>query len=467
MFNIGGGEIIGLAVLGMILVGPERMPSIAADAARYLNKLKKFAQNATDELKENLGPGYEDLKVTDLNPKKFIKKTIGDAMEQVEEKPAAKVRSGFVMNLVDQITEALSKVNDPELHKPITELGMVETITVSDGIAKLKILLTIVGCPMKDRLQSDITNSLSDLAEIKKVEIEFGVMSEEQRNNVKKIIRGGREKFIPFAQPDSLTRVLGIASGKGGVGKSSVTVNLAVAAAKRGLKVGILDADVYGHSVPRLMGILDQRPTAIDQTFIPVENYGVKVVSMEMFKPERSDPVAYRGPLLHRVLEQLLSDAYWGDLDLLLLDLPPGTGDIAISLGQLIPTSEIVVVTTPQIAAAEVAERAGRIAHQMKQPVLGVIENMSDTSCGKCGEVISIFGSGGGEETAKRLSELVGADVPLLAKVPFDSQVREGGDIGDPAVLTNEKIQNAFNQILDKIIIRPRSLVGVRLGVSN
>ena len=371
------------------------------------------------------------------------------------------------MSLIDQITDALSKVNDPELHKPITELGMVETVTFNNGIANLKILLTIVGCPMKDRLQSDITNSLKDLTEISKVEIEFGVMSEEQRNNVKKIIRGGREKFIPFAQPDSLTRVLGIASGKGGVGKSSVTVNLAVAAAKRGLKVGILDADVYGHSVPRLMGILDQRPTAIDQTFIPVENYGVKVVSMEMFKPERSDPVAYRGPLLHRVLEQLLSDAYWGDLDLLLLDLPPGTGDIAISLGQLIPTSEIVVVTTPQIAAAEVAERAGRIAHQMKQPVLGVIENMSDTNCGKCGEVISIFGSGGGEETARRLSELVGADVPLLAKVPFDSQVREGGDAGDPAVLTNERIQSAFNQILDKIIIRPRSLVGVRLGVSN
>jgi len=371
------------------------------------------------------------------------------------------------MTLVDQITDALSKVNDPELHKPITELGMVETVTFNNGVANLKILLTIVGCPMKDRLQSDITNSLKDLSEVSKVEIEFGVMSEEQRNNVKKIIRGGREKFIPFAQPDSLTRVLGIASGKGGVGKSSVTVNLAVAAAKRGLKVGILDADVYGHSIPRLMGILDQRPTAIDQTFIPLENYGVKVVSMEMFKPERSDPVAYRGPLLHRVLEQLLSDAYWGDLDLLLLDLPPGTGDIAISLGQLIPTSEIVVVTTPQIAASEVAERAGRIAHQMKQPVLGVIENMSDTNCGKCGEAISIFGSGGGEETARRLSELVGADVPLLAKVPFDSQLREGGDAGDPAVLTNERIQNAFNQILDKIIIRPRSLVGVRLGVSN
>jgi ATP-binding protein involved in chromosome partitioning len=371
------------------------------------------------------------------------------------------------MNIVEQITAALSKVNDPELHKPVTELGMVESVNFKDGVATLKILLTIVGCPMKDRLQSDITSALSELSEVSKVEINFGVMSEEQRNNVKKIIRGGREKFIPFAQPDSLTRVLGIASGKGGVGKSSVTVNLAVAAAKRGLKVGILDADVYGHSIPRLMGILDQRPTAIDQTFIPVENYGVKVVSMEMFKPERSDPVAYRGPLLHRVLEQLLSDAYWGDLDLLLLDLPPGTGDIAISLAQLIPTSEIVVVTTPQVAAAEVAERAGRIAHQMKQPVLGVIENMSDTYCIKCGEVISIFGSGGGEETARRLSELVGADVPLLARVPFESQVREGGDAGNPAVLTNEKMLSVFNQILDKVIIRPKSLVGVRLGVSN
>ena len=371
------------------------------------------------------------------------------------------------MSMIEQITAALATVNDPELHKPLTELGMVDQVEFIDGVAKLKILLTIVGCPMKDRLQADISADLVSITEVKSVEIEFGVMSEEQRNNVKKLIRGGREKFIPFAQPDSLTRVLGVASGKGGVGKSSVTVNLAVAAAKRGLKVGILDADVYGHSIPRLMGILGQRPTAIDQTFIPVENYGVKVVSMEMFKPERSDPVAYRGPLLHRVLEQLLSDAYWGDLDLLLLDLPPGTGDIAISLAQLIPTSEILVVTTPQIAAAEVAERAGRIAHQMKQPVIGVIENMSDTNCAKCGEVISIFGSGGGEETAKRLSELVGADVPLLAKVAFNAQLREGGDAGAPLVLSDESVLANFNSILDKVIIRPKSLVGVRLGVTT
>ncbi|KRO49198.1 MAG: sodium:proton antiporter [Actinobacteria bacterium BACL4 MAG-120820-bin23] len=371
------------------------------------------------------------------------------------------------MSTIEAINLALHNVIDPELHKPLPELGMVESVDFDSGLAKLKILLTISGCPMKDRLKSDIKNSLGDIKEITEVKIIFGVMNEEQRNNVKKIIRGGREKFIPFAQPDSLTRVIGIASGKGGVGKSSVTVNLAVAAAARGLKVGILDADVYGHSIPRLMGILDKRPTAIDQTFIPVENYGVKVVSMEMFKPERSDPVAYRGPLLHRVLEQLLSDAYWGDLDLLLLDLPPGTGDIAISLGQLIPNSEIIVVTTPQIAAAEVAERAGRIAHQIKQPVIGVIENMSDSECVKCGEKLSVFGSGGGEETTRRLSQLVGSDVPLLSKIPFDAQLREGGDEGSPIVLSDEKYKKIFDEILDQIIVRPKSLVGVRLNINT
>jgi ATP-binding protein involved in chromosome partitioning len=371
------------------------------------------------------------------------------------------------MSTVELINTALGTVIDPELHKPLPELGMVESVNFADGIAKIGILLTIVGCPMKDRLHSDITKSLANISEIKTVEINFGVMNEEQRNNVKKLIRGGREKFIPFAQPDSLTRVLGIASGKGGVGKSSVTVNLAVAAAARGLKVGILDADVYGHSIPRLMGILDKRPTAIDQTFIPVENYGVKVVSMEMFKPERSDPVAYRGPLLHRVLEQLLSDAYWGDLDLLLLDLPPGTGDIAISLGQLIPTSEIIVVTTPQIAAAEIAERAGRIAHQIKQPVIGVIENMSESINPESGEKISIFGSGGGEETSKRLSNLIGVDVPLLAKIPFNPILREGGDEGNPIALTDKGFAKIFDEVLDQIIIRPKSLVGVRLNINT
>ncbi len=367
--------------------------------------------------------------------------------------------------IIDRINQALSTVIDPELHKPLTELGMVERVEFTDGKADITILLTISGCPMRDRLQNDISESLKGIAEVTSMHLNFGVMNEMQRDNVKKIIRGGREKFIPFAQPDSLTRVIGVASGKGGVGKSSVTVNLAVAAAARGLKVGILDADVYGHSVPRLMGIVGQRPTAIDQTFIPIEAFGVKVVSMEMFKPERSDPVAYRGPLLHRVLEQLLSDAYWGDLDILLLDLPPGTGDIAISLGQLLPASEIIVVTTPQLAAAEVAERAGRIAHQLKQHIIGVVENMSDIPCPKCGEPISIFGSGGGQAAADRLSSLVGVDVPVIASIPFTSELREGGDQGVPLRQShpNSPAVHAFEKLVDALMVKPRSLVGVPL----
>ena len=370
--------------------------------------------------------------------------------------------------IIEAIKVALGTVIDPELRRPLQELGMVESVAFDSGVAKLTILLTISGCPMRDRLQQDVNTAVTSVSGVDSVDLTFGVMNEEQRNNVKKLLNGGREKFIPFAQPDSLTRVVGIASGKGGVGKSSVTVNLAVAAAAKGLRVGILDADVYGHSVPRLMGILGKRPTAIDQTFIPVEAFGVKVVSMEMFKPERSDPVAYRGPLLHRVLEQLLSDAYWGDLDLLLLDLPPGTGDIAISLGQLLPASEIIVVTTPQVAAAEVAERAGRIAHQLKQHIIGVVENMADSSCPKCGEPISIFGQGGGVETSKRLSSLVGADVPLIGSVPFTPELREGGDEGVPIVISDPSspASVAFNVIAEKLILRSKSLVGVRLGLA-
>ena len=370
--------------------------------------------------------------------------------------------------VIAKIHTALAGVSDPELHRPLPELGMVQSVEFAGGVASITILLTISGCPMRDRLQKDISDSLEPITEVNSLDLTFGVMNEEQRNAVKKLLHGGKEKFLPFAQPDSLTRVIGIASGKGGVGKSSVTVNLAVAAAQKGLKVGILDADVYGHSIPRLMGIVGQRPTAIDQTFIPVEAFGVKVVSMEMFKPERSDAVAFRGPMLHKVLEQLLSDAYWGDLDLLLLDLPPGTGDIAISLGQLLPASEIVVVTTPQIAAAEVSERAGRIAHQLKQHIIGVIENMSDTSCLKCGEPIAIFGNGGGAETAKHLSSLVGADVALIGQIPFAPALREGGDIGQPIVISDPTCpaSEAFAAIVEKITLRPKSLVGLRLSIS-
>jgi len=375
----------------------------------------------------------------------------------------------MTQDVISSISQALSTVSDPELHRPITELGMVEDVSFSDGVARLRILLTISGCPMRDRLQQDISNAVTKIPEVNSVHIEFGVMNDAQRDNVKRLLRGGREKFIPFAQPDSLTRVWGISSGKGGVGKSSVTVNLAAALSARGFKVGVLDADVYGHSIPRLLGIEGQRPTAIDQTFIPVEVRGIKVVSIEMFKPDRADPVAYRGPLLHRVLEQLLSDAYWGDLDFLLLDLPPGTGDIAISLGQLIPASEIIVVTTPQVAAAEVAERAGRIAHQLKQHIIGVIENMSSYFDAELNREVSLFGSGGGEETAQRLSTLVGAQVPLVAKIPFDGDLREGGDIGEPIIWRRPDSPAAqeFFSIVDHLAPRKKSLLGVRLGVSS
>ena len=370
---------------------------------------------------------------------------------------------------ISLISQALATVSDPELHRPLPDLGMVEEVRFDGGTARLKILLTISGCPMRDRLQKDISEAVLKVSDVSAVEIEFGVMNEAQRDNVKKLLRGGREKFIPFAQPDSLTRVWGISSGKGGVGKSSVTVNLAAALSARGFKVGVLDADVYGHSIPRLFGIEGQRPTAIDQTFIPVEVRGIKVVSIEMFKPDRADPVAYRGPLLHRVLEQLLSDAYWGDLDFLLLDLLPGTGDIAISLGQLIPASEIIVVTTPQIAAAEVAERAGRIAHQLKQHIIGVVENMSAYIEETSHKEVALFGAGGGEETARRLSVLVGSDVPLVGKIPFDIELRQGGDSGAPIVW--EKPDSAaaqqFFSIVDQLAPRKKSLLGVRLGVST
>ena len=372
------------------------------------------------------------------------------------------------MTLSGPVFDALSKVNDPELHRSITELGMVQSISQTGDRVDLTILLTISGCPMRDRLKNDIESAVVALPDVASVQIDFGVMNEEQRANIKRLLRNGREAFISFAQADSLTRVIGVASGKGGVGKSSLTTNLAVAAAQKGLRVGILDADVYGHSIPRLMGLIGQRPTAIDQMFIPLEAYGVKVVSMEMFKPERSDAIAYRGPLLHRVLEQLLSDAYWGDLDILFIDLPPGTGDLAISLGQLIPTSEILVITTPQVAAAEVAERAGRIAHQIHQRVIGVIENMSAISCPKCGEEMALFGEGGGEETSKRLTTLVGADVPLMGKVPFNVDLREGGDQGAPVVVSAPESASAqaISAIVDKLVIRQGSLLGVRLGLA-
>ena len=370
---------------------------------------------------------------------------------------------------MSDLLNVLSQVIDPELRRSITELGMVEYAEIIDTKANIKVLLTISGCPMRDKLTQDIKAAAAKLPEVSEVNLEFGVMSDDQRQKVRELVRGGKSKEIPFARPDSLTRVIGISSGKGGVGKSSVTTNLAIAVAQHGFKVGILDADVYGHSIPRLLGLIGQRPTAIDEMFIPLENHGVKCVSMEMFKPNRSDAVAYRGPILHKVLEQLLTDAYWGDLDFLFIDLPPGTGDLAISLGQFIPASELIVVTTPQIAAAEVAERSGRIAHQLKQQIIGVIENMSAFPCPKCGEPIELFGSGGGADTAARLSQLIGAEVPLLGAIPFSQELRSGGDGGIPVMVAHDSdpAAQAIDAIADEIAKRKKSIVGVPLKLNT
>src|SRR3954471_2660848 len=271
----------------------------------------------------------------------------------------------------DAVQAALATVDDPEIRKPITELGMVKGFTVAGSSVKVELLLTVAGCPLRDKLTADITAAVTRIPGITSVDIDFGVMTEEQRKALQAGLRGGAgqtaEPVIPFAQPGSRTRVYAVASGKGGVGKSSVTVNLAAALAKRGLSVGVVDADIYGHSVPRMLGVED-KPTQVDNMIMPPQAYGVKVISIGMFTPGNT-PVVWRGPMLHRALQQFLADVWWGDLDVLLMDLPPGTGDVAISVAQLVPNAEILVVTTPQLAAAEVAERAGAIATQTHQQV--------------------------------------------------------------------------------------------------
>ena len=270
-----------------------------------------------------------------------------------------------------QIRAVLATVNDPEIKRPITELGMVDHVTVEGQRVGVRILLTVSGCPMKETLTREVTAAVLGLDASLDVSVDLGVMTDEQRKGLQDVLRGGRtEREIPFAKPGSLTKVYAIASGKGGVGKSSVTVNLALAMAARGLKVGIVDADIYGHSVPDMLGIGDARPTQVEDMIMPVPVKGMKVMSVGMLKPRKDQVVAWRGPMLDRALVQMLSDVYWGDLDTLLVDLPPGTGDVAISLGQHLPNAEVVVVTTPQPAAASVAERAGTMASMMHQRVV-------------------------------------------------------------------------------------------------
>jgi ATP-binding protein involved in chromosome partitioning len=338
---------------------------------------------------------------------------------------------------LERVTAALSTVNDPEIHRPITELGMVKDVRIeADGTVRVEVYLTVAGCPMRDRIIRDVSAAVLPIDGVTHVDVQLDVMSEEQRRNLQTTLRGGQaEREIPFAKPDSLTKVLAVASGKGGVGKSSVTVNLAAAMAADGLKVGVVDADVYGFSVPRMLGVTG-KPTQVERMILPPTAHGVKVISIGMFVADNA-PVVWRGPMLHRALEQFLSDVFWGDLDVLLLDLPPGTGDIAISTAQLIPGAEILVVTTPQQAAAEVAERAGTIALQTHQRIAGVIENMSWLPCPHCDERVDVFGSGGGQTVAEGLSRALGTSVPVLGQVPIDVRLREGGDAGVPLVLSD------------------------------
>ncbi|HEV7932983.1 MAG TPA: Mrp/NBP35 family ATP-binding protein [Actinomadura sp.] len=368
----------------------------------------------------------------------------------------------------EQVTAALATVNDPEIRRPITDLDMVKSVDIQpDGTVLVGIYLTVAGCPLRDKITKDVTAAVSKLPGVTSVRVDLDVMSDEQRKGLQQKLRGGESaKEIPFAQPNSLTKVYAVASGKGGVGKSSITVNLAVAIAATGVKVGVVDADIYGHSVPRMLGVTGS-PTKVGDMIMPPSAHDVKVISVGMFTPGNS-PVVWRGPMLHRALQQFLSDVYWGDLDVLLMDLPPGTGDIAISVAQLLPSAEILVVTTPQQAAAEVAERAGAIAAQTHQQVAGVIENMSYLPCPHCGEHTEIFGSGGGEQVAEALTQTLGARVPLLGQVPIDLRLREGSDNGVPLILSDPDAPAAkeLRTIADKLAGRSRGLLGRQLGIS-
>ena len=358
----------------------------------------------------------------------------------------------------EEIIEALKPVQDPELNRSIVELGMVKNVVVDGDQVTVEVLLTIAGCPLKAKIENDISDALLGINSISKVQVNFGVMNDEERAKVREIVHGdpastagsqpahghAEGRVIPFADPSCKTRVLLIASGKGGVGKSSVSANLAISLANRGKSVGIVDADVWGFSIPRMLGI-DNPPTVIDDLLIPPCVHGVKAISMGFFARE-DQPVIWRGPMLHKALEQFLTDVFWDDLDYLLIDLPPGTGDIALSLAQFLPRSELYVVTTPQPAAQKVAQRAAYMAKNVNLEVKGVIENMSWFT-GDDNKRYYIFGHGGGEDLANRL------EVPLLGQIPLVQELREGSDSGKPLAATNPDSEagKVFAEIVETI----------------
>jgi ATP-binding protein involved in chromosome partitioning len=333
----------------------------------------------------------------------------------------------------EQVREALRQVLDPEIGKPIEDLGMLHDIVIDDGEVQVHVLLTIAGCPLQDRINTDVTAAVSPVLDPgQRVRVVLGQMTDEQRQSLVTKLRGGQAPASPQQQTfftDGSTTVIAVASGKGGVGKSSVTVNLAAALAAEGHRVGIVDVDVWGFSIPRMMGVSGQ-PVGFNNMIMPLESHGVKIISMGFFVPEET-PVIWRGPMLHKAVNQFLGDVYWGDLDFLLADLPPGTGDVSISMAGFLPGAQMLVVTTPQEAARKVAERAGKMASQTRLSVVGVIENMSFYVCPHCGQREHIFGEGGGREAAETLG------VPLLGQIPLMSELRSGGDTGTPIVISD------------------------------
>ena len=369
--------------------------------------------------------------------------------------------------LADAVREAVGRIRDPEIRRPIADLDMVDGVDVDAGVARVALSLTITGCPAADRIEADARAAALAVPGIDRVDLTIGVMAPARRAALVERLRGTRTS--PFG-PDSLTRVVAVTSGKGGVGKSTVTANLAVALAARGLAVGVVDADVHGFSIPGLLGIpADATPTRVDQMMLPPVAYGVKAISIGMFltAEQRGQAVAWRGPMLHRTVAQFLTDVFFGELDVLLLDLPPGTGDVAISVGQLLPHAEVLVVTTPQTAAAEVAVRSGLVARQTGQRLLGVVENMAGLVQAD-GSVLDLFGSGGGAETAAKLSAGQETPVPLLASVPLSVDLRVGGDSGVPVVLSHpdDAAARAILALAEHLSVRSTSLAGRNLPVS-
>ncbi len=363
------------------------------------------------------------------------------------------------MTITDQdVIEALRPVQDPELHRSIVELDMVRSIAIDLPVVSVQIALTVPGCPLKAEIQNRVSSAVGALAGVDRVEIDFTSMTDDERAALRTKLHGdpgatagsqqahghAEGRSIPFADPSSNTRVLLIASGKGGVGKSSVTTNLAVALAQRGKSVAVVDADVWGFSIPRMLGV-DRPPVLIDKMIVPPEAYGVRCISMGFFV-EEDQPVIWRGPMLHKALEQFLTDVFWDEPDYLVVDLPPGTGDISLSLAQFLPRAELYVVTTPQPAAQKVAQRAAFMAEKVRLEVKGVIENMSWFT-GDDGTRYELFGAGGGQELADS------AQVPLLGQIPLVPQLREGGDEGRPitAVEPDSEAAAAFAAIAERV----------------